>query len=157
MINIDDKIDDGIKMFLHCWPFWWPWRCAEAVQTALPDAAYPGLPRKPLDAAIGWLFALYCPSGRQSNSKQNDKEKMDQLCWPFWWPRQCVGQYRARCPMDEVQGFGRSHWTLPCNWSSLPWFLFEFFHRQLVKKGHGLMLRPLFAIGELHIKQKRKA
>ncbi len=43
-----------------------------------------------------------------------------------------------------------------CNRSSLPWF-FEFFHRQLAQKGQRLMLRPLFIIGVLHIKQKRRA
>jgi hypothetical protein len=34
---------------------------------------------------------------------------------------------------------------------------FEFFHSQLIQKGHGLMLRPLFSIGVLHIKRKRRA
>ncbi len=36
-------------------------------------------------------------------------------------------------------------------------FFFEFFHRQLVQKGHRLTLRPLFSIGVLHIKRKRRA
>jgi hypothetical protein len=38
---------------------------------ALPDAACPGLLRKPLDTAIGWLLAPYHPIGCQGDSKQN--------------------------------------------------------------------------------------
>jgi hypothetical protein len=37
---------------------------------ALPNAACPGLLRKPLDAAIGRLLTPYRPGGRQGNSKQ---------------------------------------------------------------------------------------
>jgi hypothetical protein len=42
---------------------------------ALPNAAYPLLPQKPLGAAIGQLLAPYCSSGHQGNSKQNDDKK----------------------------------------------------------------------------------
>jgi hypothetical protein len=41
---VDDKIDDGINMFLRCWPFRWPWQSAGAIQSALPNAACPATP-----------------------------------------------------------------------------------------------------------------
>ncbi len=74
-VMVDAEIDNDIKMHLRCGPFWRPCGCAGAIQMALPDAACPGLPRKPLDAAIGQLLAPYCPSGHQGNSKQNNDEK----------------------------------------------------------------------------------
>jgi hypothetical protein len=57
MIIVNDKIDNGINMFLRHWPFQWPWRSAGAIRSALPNAACPGLLRKPLDAAIEQLLA----------------------------------------------------------------------------------------------------
>ncbi len=70
------------------------------------DAACPGLPRKPLDTTIGQLLARYCPGGRQGDSKQNNDEKMDQLCWPFDGRGCAPVRYHAHRPMEEVQGFG---------------------------------------------------
>ncbi len=68
----------GEQMPLLCGPCWWSWWDVEAIHAASPDAACPGLHRKPLDAAIGWLFAPYCLGGRQ-NSKTNN----DVLCTHF--------------------------------------------------------------------------
>ncbi len=82
MVMVDDKIDNDIKMHLHCVPFQRPCGCAGAIQMASPNAACPGLPPKPMDATIGQLLAPYHPSSLQGNNKQNNK-KMDQLCWPF--------------------------------------------------------------------------
>jgi hypothetical protein len=53
------------------------------VHHASPNAACIGLLWKLLDAAIGQLLSLYCPSGRRGNTKQNNNEKMHQLCWSF--------------------------------------------------------------------------
>ena len=77
-------------MYLHRRPFWWPCRCIEAIRSASSDAAWPGLHRKPLHAAIGWLLTPYCPSGSQGNNQQNNV-KMHPLCWPFRWTLQCGG------------------------------------------------------------------
>ena len=52
MVIVDDEIDDDERMHLVRRPFQWPQPCAGAIQTASPDAACPGLLRKPLDAAI---------------------------------------------------------------------------------------------------------
>ncbi len=79
----DDKIGDDIKIYLRRGPFQKPCGCTGAMQCASPDAACPGLPQKPLDAAIGQLLSPYCPGGRKGDSKQNNDEKMGQLCWPF--------------------------------------------------------------------------
>ncbi len=77
-------------MYLHRRPFWWPCRCIEAIRSASSDAAWPGLHRKPLHAAIGWLLTPYRPSGSQGNNQQNNV-KMHPLCWPFRWTLQCGG------------------------------------------------------------------
>jgi hypothetical protein len=94
------------QMHLCCGPFWWPYEHVGVIQTALPDAACPGLPWKPLDAAIRWLLSPCCPGSRQGNSKQNNVDLMHQLCWPFWWPRQCAGTI----PCTSPHGGGTGLW-----------------------------------------------
>ena len=58
----------GKQMYLRRGPFRLPWRCANAIRSASPDAAWPGLYQKPLDAAIGQLLAPYRPGGRQGDN-----------------------------------------------------------------------------------------
>ena len=58
---------------------WWQWRCASAIWSASPDAAWQWLHQKPLDAAIGWLLAPYFPIGRQGGNQLND----DATCTHF--------------------------------------------------------------------------
>jgi hypothetical protein len=70
-------------MYLRHRPFLWTCGCVEAIHTALPDAACPGLYLKPLDAAIGQLLAPYHPSSHQGNKQRNNDEKIDLLCWLF--------------------------------------------------------------------------
>jgi len=68
---------------------------AEANHVALPNAACPGLHRKPLDAAIRWLLAPYHPNGRHDNNQQNDDAKCSLFAESFdahrnaitWWRR----------------------------------------------------------------------
>ena len=67
------KIGGGSEwMHLHRVQFRWPWRCANAIQSASPDAAWPGLHWKPPDAVIGQLLAPYCPGGCQGNNQHNN-------------------------------------------------------------------------------------
>jgi hypothetical protein len=66
---VDDKIVNEEQMYLLCWQFQWPCKHMGARLLVSPNAACPGLHRKPLDAIIGQLLALYCPSGCQGNSK----------------------------------------------------------------------------------------
>ena len=79
----NNKIDDAKKKDLIRQPFRQPWRCARALQTTLPDAAYPGLLRKPLDAGIGPLLAPYFPSGCQDDNQQNNNQTIHQQSWLF--------------------------------------------------------------------------
>jgi len=81
----------------------------------LPDAACPGLHQKPLDAAIGQLVAPYHLGGRQGDSKQNN----DVLCTHsgggghFDGHRNVAVLCRTHCPIEDVQGFHKSHQKLP--------------------------------------------
>jgi hypothetical protein len=161
---VDDKINNDIKMHLRCGKFWRPCGCAGAIQMASPNAACPGLLRKPLDAGIRQLLTLYCPSGRQgnrhTNNNQQTRAKMAILmamamCGYVtvhiaWWRRSRASQ----------EATGRRHWVsiMPDNIvQTWPRCFFWCFHHQTVGKGHGLTLRTLFLIGVWHIKQKRRA
>jgi len=99
----------GKRMPLCCGPFQWPWRCIKVIHAASPNAAFPGLHWKPLDAAIGRLLAPYHLRGRQGDSKQNN----DVLCTHFYGHfdghLDAAVLYRAHCLMKEVQGFHKSH------------------------------------------------
>ena len=75
------------RMHLRHRPFGWPCGGVEGVHAASPDAACPGLLRKPLDAAIGQLLAPYCPDGCQGDSKQNK----DVICTHF------DGRFNGHC------------------------------------------------------------
>ncbi len=83
MVMVNNKIDDDEQMHLRCGPFRRPCGCAGAIQMASPDAACPGLLRKPLDAGIGQLLALYHPSGHQGNKQTNNNHQMHLKWWPF--------------------------------------------------------------------------
>jgi hypothetical protein len=100
-------------MHLQCGPFQWPCKLVGAIQTASPDVACPGLPQKPLDATIGQLLALYCPSGRQGSSKQIADKKWTKFAGHFDGHGGAPVRYRMHCLIEEVQGFSRSHWMLP--------------------------------------------
>jgi hypothetical protein len=55
----------------------------ERKQTALSDEACPGLLPKPLDAGIGRLLALYCPSGRKGNRQIDNNQQIHLKSWLF--------------------------------------------------------------------------
>ncbi len=52
------------KMQANQWQFWSPCRRGDTVWCALPDGAHLWFHAKPLDAAIGWMPALYHPGSR---------------------------------------------------------------------------------------------
>jgi len=62
------------------------------------DVACPRLHWKPLDAAIGQLFALYCPGGSQGESKQNIDEKSTHFAGRF----DCLGDALAWLGMSAT-------------------------------------------------------
>ena len=111
MIIVDDKIDDDERMHLVRRPFRWPQRCAGAIQTASPDAACPGLLRKPLDAGIGRLLAPYRLSGRQGNRQTNNNQQMHLKRWPNRWPWRCAGTE----PPTSPDGGGLGLCKMPLN------------------------------------------
>jgi len=96
-------------MHLHRWSFQWPCEGVEAIYAASPNAACPGIHRKPLEAATGRLLTPYRLSGRQGDSKQNN----DVMCTHF--DGHFDGHHDGAviyCPyrlMEEVQGFHKSH------------------------------------------------
>ncbi len=104
---VDDKINDDIKMHLRHGPFRRPCRCAGAIQMASPNAACPGLLRKPLYAGIGWLLAPYCPSGRQGNRQTNNNQQMTLQKRPNWWPWRCAGTLLRTLPNEGGLGLSK--------------------------------------------------
>jgi hypothetical protein len=80
---------------------------------ASPNATCPGLLWKPLDAAIGRLLTPYPPSGCQGNSKRNNDKKFTKKTGNFDGCGCAPVQYHGHCPIEEVQGFTRSHWMPP--------------------------------------------
>ena len=77
------------------------------------NAACPGLLLKPLalDAAIGIgrLLTPYHPGGRQGDSKQYKDVICTHFDGRFNGHRDAAVLYHAHRPMEEVQGFHKSH------------------------------------------------
>jgi len=97
------------QMCLRCWPFRWSCGGVEAKHVALPDAACPGLLRKPLYPAIGRLLAPYRPGGGHGDNQQNDDAKCTLFAGLFNGHCDAAVLYRAHCQMVEVHGFHKSH------------------------------------------------
>ena len=89
-------------------PFQWPCGGIEAVHVASPDAALPGLHRKPLDAAIGRLMAPHHPGDCQGDSKQNEDTKCVHFADNFDGHCGAPVLYRTHCLMEEVRGIHKS-------------------------------------------------
>jgi hypothetical protein len=122
---VNNKIDNDERMHLHCSPFRRPCGCAGVIQTASPNVACPDLLRKPLDAGIGRLLALYRPSGRQGNRQTNNNQQMTLKRWPNRWPWRCAGTL----PRTSPNGGGLGLSKMPLN-STI-----------------GRVLRPIMTIG----------
>ena len=94
-------------MHLRCRPFQWPCRSVEVVHdVALPNAACPGLLKKPLDAVIRRLLAPYRPGGPARVTANKTKMK---------YVHTLVAISMALCGgtiphMEEVHGFQKSHY-----------------------------------------------
>ncbi len=161
---VNNKINDDEQMHLHCGPFRRPCGGAGAMQMPLPNAACPGLLWIPLDAGIGQLPASYRPSGHQGNRQTNNNQQMTLKRWLFWWPWQCPGTLPRTLP--DRGGLGLSKMPLNATIgrvlrpimtiSHASAGFFDVFIVKTVEKGRRSTLRPLFAIGVLHIKRKRK-
>ena len=95
MITAIEIGGDGERMHLHRRP--------------LHAAAWLGLHRKPLDAAIGQILALYCPGGHQDDNQLNDDATCAHFVGRFDGHRDAAVLYRTHRPMEEVRGFHKSH------------------------------------------------
>ena len=109
MSSVKQNIGGNEKMYLRRRPFRWSCESVEAKQVASPDAACPGLHRKPLDAAIGQLLAPYHPGGRHGDNQHNDNAKCTLFSGRFDGHRDAAVLYRAYHLMEEVRGFHKSH------------------------------------------------
>jgi hypothetical protein len=109
MSSVKQNIGGDERMCLRRRPFRWSYRGVEAKHVASPDAACPGLHRKPLDAAIGRLLAPYRPGGRHGDNQQNDDAKCTHFAGHFDGHRDAAVLYRAHRLMEEVRGFHKSH------------------------------------------------
>ncbi len=127
---VDDKINNDIEMHLRCGPFWRPYGCAGAIQMASPDATCPGLLRKLLDANIGRLLALYCPSGRQGNRQTSNNQQMTLKRWPNWWPWQCASTLPHTLPNGK--GLGLSKMPLNATIRQVLWLIMTIGHTSAV-------------------------
>ncbi len=142
MVMVNNKIDDDERMHLHRGLFWRPCGCAGAIQTASPNAACPGLLRKPLDASIGRLLTRYCPSGRQGNRQTNNNQQMALKRWLNWWPWQCASTLPRTLPNGGGLGLSKMLLNATIGWVLGPImtighacvFFFNFFHRQNHRK-----------------------
>jgi hypothetical protein len=159
------KIDNDIKMHLRRGLFRRPCGCAGALQRASPDAACPGLLRKPLDAGIGQLLAPYPPSSRQGNRQTNNNQQMTLKRWPNQWPWQCA----STLPRTSPDGGGLGLSKMPLNATigqvlqpimTIGHTCRFFFNVNIIKTvetGCRLMLRPLFKNRGITYNQKRRA
>ena len=114
------KAGDDKWMHLRCRPFWWPCGGIEVVHATSPDAAWPGLHWKPLDAAIGRLLAPYRPGGRQGDNQLNDYETCTHFVGRFDGYRDAAVLYRADRPMEKVCGFQKKPLNATIGWALAP-------------------------------------
>ncbi len=146
-------------------PFRWPWWCAGAIQTASPNAACPGLLRKPTGRchrATTHYVLPQRPPGQQANKQQwtNTPKKVAILMAMVMrqYVTACIAQWRGS--RASLEATGCHHWATimsdNINWTWLQCFFYVFIVKT-IGKGHGLMLRPLFLIGVWHINQNRRA
>ena len=109
MITPSEKGGGEEQMHLRRCSFRWPCKSIEAIHAASPNAACPGLHRKPPDAAIGQLLTPFCLGGRQGDSKQNNYVSCTHFDGHFGGHHDVAVLYHAHRPMEEVQGFHISH------------------------------------------------
>ncbi len=105
----------GEWMHLHRRPFRWPWRCAGAIWSASPDAAWPGLHRKSLDATIGWLLAPYRLGSRQSDNQHNNDATCTHFAGCFDGHRHAAELYCTHRPVAYIKATKLQHRALTCS------------------------------------------
>ena len=79
MSSVKQNIGGDEQMCLRRRPFRWSCGGVEAKHVASPDAACPGLHRKPLNSAIRLLLAPYRPGGRHGDNQQMTMQNVPTL------------------------------------------------------------------------------
>ena len=87
---------------------------------SLPNAACPGLLRKPLDTGIGRLLAPYCPSGCQSNRQTINNQQIHLKRWPCWWLQWCAGTIPRALPDGGGPGLYKKPLHAAIGWVLCP-------------------------------------
>jgi hypothetical protein len=124
-----------------------------------------GHTRCPWKPPLGDYLLCIIPAATRATGKQTSINKYTCEDGHFNGHGDAPVRNCAHHPMEEVQSFTRSHWTPPLGKYYVQYYKTGygyngFFYAFIVKtigKGHGLMLRPLFSLGVLHIKQNRRA
>jgi hypothetical protein len=103
------------------------------------------------------------PPGQQANRQQsrNTPKKMAMFMAVAVHQYNTLHIVQWRRSRALLEATGRRHWASIMSNKMKPdmatTVFFDVFIVKTIGKGHGLMLRPLFSIGVLHIKQKRRA
>jgi hypothetical protein len=113
MVIVDDKINDGIKMFLRCGHFDCHGGAPEQyIRHCLMQhvQGYPGCHWTP---PLGNYLLRIAPAATRATANKTATKKWTNFDGHFDGRGVAPVQYRVHCPMEEVQSFGRSHWMLP--------------------------------------------
>jgi hypothetical protein len=99
-------------MHCRCWPLDNHGGALEQYRWHRPMQHNQGDTKYPLLLPSG-DYLLPCPGGHQGDSKQNNNCKCTYFAGRFDGHCNAAVQYSAHHPMEEVQGFTRSHWMPP--------------------------------------------
>ncbi len=104
-VIVDDKINNGINMFLRCWPF--DGHGGPLVQYNV---------HRLMQHVQGYYGSHYLlcitPAAASLTGKQTTINKYTYKAGRFDGHGNAPVLNRTHCPMEEVQGFTRSHWML---------------------------------------------
>jgi hypothetical protein len=62
---------------------------------------------------LGNYLLHIAPAATRATANDTMTKKWTNFAGHFDGCGRALVQYRVHCPMEEVQGFGRSHWMLP--------------------------------------------
>jgi hypothetical protein len=105
--------------------------------------------------ALGDYLFCIAPAATRATGKQTSINKYTYKAGRFDGHGNAPVCNRVHRPMEEIQGFTRSHWTPPMGKYYVQkhkrdmarMVFFMYFIAKTIGKGHWSMLRPLFSIG----------
>jgi hypothetical protein len=146
-------------MHLRRGPFWWPWRCASAIQSTSPDAAWPGLPGSNWTLPLGNYSLRIAPAAARATANKTTMQHVPTLLailmavamWQYYTPH--IARWRRFVAFTKATKL--HHWTSTRSNSINQTHqrrLFLRFHRE---KGPELTCWPLITIRVWQIKMTR--